>query len=113
MTEAPALRAIDALEGARQRAFAARSNFDHDDQGAPSRHDIEFERAEPEVPRQDAKAAREEQIGDGELSAPPDLRPRQRALTICEIDAPQLGDTSGSQGAQTVFGLYAVFALMQ
>lgn len=67
--DARAFFAADAAEAARPRAVASRADFDDAHDGAVSRDDVDLERTETQVPRDDVVAAGDEPFGDERFSA--------------------------------------------
>jgi len=86
--QARALCTRDALKRRDPRARAARSHLDDREQAALTSDDVELERSEPHVSRQELVAADEKQISDGVLGRAPNLSPRQGFVSPCAV--PQL-----------------------
>ena len=77
-----ALHAGDARERPFVRAFAARTHLDHHDERPASRDEIDLERAEPQVLREDREAVRVQIVGDRALGAPSEIVPRAQSCPL-------------------------------
>jgi hypothetical protein len=69
MANAAALLHADAAEPAGPAAGAARAHFDHADDRPAARNDVDLERTDAQVPRDDVVALSDEPVGDERLGA--------------------------------------------
>jgi hypothetical protein len=78
-TQTGALGPGDTFKGSHERPATSRSHLGHDDQTASPRHDIELQRAQPQVAVNDVEAASKQEIGYGKFGPGAELVPRQCA----------------------------------